>query len=242
MIKYLFSLTALLSLFGCDHRRDIRDYYFPVRELINTDGKVYAFASTGTLPSPDTVYWYYLGVDLDTSLYLSVTRYGPGLNPVQLSREQLMNDGVRLRELTLFEADSAGRAIPTQAEILYNQTFPFYLDETTAAGYRLRLANSIGRTTYVTLNRYFRNDTTLSVMGEERDAILVELQGEVSQRDAVEGDISPTFSGYEIYARGLGLVEYYRDLGAAGTTGGRLIRRLPMAEFAARTRPGGSDE
>ena len=234
LVKYLFCVAALCSCLSCDDRRDIRDYYFPVRELINMDGKVYAYESTGTLPSPDTTYWYYLGVDLDTSLYLTATRYGPDKSPVQLSREQLTNEGVRLQEMTLFEADSAGVVIPTQAEILYNQTFPFYLDEATVAGYRLRLNNSVGRTTYVTLNRYFRYDTTLTVLGEAHDAIVVELQGEVSQRDAVEGDISPTFSGYEIYARGLGLVEYYRDLGAAGTTGGRLVRRLPMTEFAER--------
>lgn len=234
MVKYLFSFAALCSLFSCDDRRDIRDYYFPVRELINTEGKVYAFENTGTLPSPDTTFWYYLGVDLDTSLYLTATRYGPDKTPVQLSREQLTNEGVRLQELTLFEADSAGVVIPTQAEILYNQTFPFYLDEATPVGYRLRLNNSVGRTTYVTLNRYFRYDTTLTVLGEAYDAILVELQGEVSQRDVVEGDISPTFTGYEIYAHGLGLVEYHRYLGAAGSTGGRLVRRLPMAEFANR--------
>ena len=231
-MKFIQLGCLLLLLCTCDTRRDIRAYYFPARELINTDGKVYAYENTGTLPGPDTIYWYYLGVDVDTALYLSVTRYGPDLSPQQLAREEITNSAVRLRELTLLQPDSSGRAIPTETDILFDRAFPFYLDEQPEAyGYRLSYQYENTQTTYVTLNRRYRSDTTVNVLGREYDALVFDLSGEVSLRDATAGDISPTFSGYEVYAREMGLVEYFRDLGAAGTLGGRLARRIPMREF-----------
>ena len=233
MPKFCLVLVLLATLLSCDDRRDIRDYYFPVRELINTEGKVYAYASTGSLPGPDTVYYYYLGVDVDTALHLTSTRYGPDLSPQQLSRQEVTNDGVRMRELIVFNPDTAGVAVPTRAEVLFDRAFPFYLAEPPSPhGYRIRLGEGPGRQTFVTLNRDFRGDTTVRIQGRAYDAITFDLRGEVSQRDAERGDISPTFTGYEIYARGLGLVEYYRNLGAAGTLGGRYVRALPMSEFA----------
>ena len=69
-------------------------------------------------------------------------------------------------------------------------------------------------------------------MGEEVEAIVFDLLGEVSQRDPLEGDISPTFTGYEIYGRGLGLVEYQRNLGAGGILAGKLVRRISMPDYA----------
>ena len=232
LITLLLLTTTVLA---CESRRDIREYYFPVRDLINTEGKVYAYQNTGTLPGPDTIYWYYLGVDLDTALYLSLTRYAPDFSPQQLSREEVTNDGMRMRELTVFELDSAGISLPNRTDILFDRSFPFYLeDPPAAAGYRLKFASSNTRTTYVSLNRYYRADTTVTILGQQREAIVFDLLGEVSQRDRDEGDISPTFSGYEIYARDLGLVEYYRELGAAGTIGGKLAGRMLMSEFAAR--------
>ena len=237
---YLLTLLAI-CLLGCGDQRDIRDYYFPARELINTEGKVYAYENLGTLPGPDTIYWYYLGVDLDTALYLAVTRYGDNMEPQQLAREEITNEGVRLRELTLLGVDSAGRAVPTTTDIQYDLSFPFYLGEATApAGYRLSYSDRAGQQTFVTLDRRYRSDTTIYVLGAEYDAVVFDLAGEVSLRDAVDGDISPSFAGYEVYARGLGLVEYVRNLGAAGSLGGRLVGRVPMPEFAGRVpRQGG---
>ncbi len=231
---------ALLFFSGCDDRRDVRDYYFPVRELINTDGLVYAYENTGTLPGPDFEYWYYLGVDQDTALYLSSTRYSPYFSPEQQGRERIRNEGVYLEELTMLPADSNGVAQPVPTEIIYAKTFPFYLDgnDPTPYGYRMKFTplESPDATNFVTLNRRYRSDTTISIMGEEYDAIVFDLEGEVSLRDPEEGDISPGFTGYEIYARGLGRVAYERTLAPEATFGGRLVERIPMPEFTERVR------
>ncbi|NJB86817.1 hypothetical protein GGR26_002594 [Lewinella marina] len=225
-------LLLLPLFFGCADEEDIRDYYYPVREL--TDGLVYAYQNTGDVNQEPFEYWYYLGLDRDTALYLSATRYANGITPVQVSTERVRNEGIHLEQLTLYPPGPSGQRQQVETEVLYDRVFPFYPNDGLASGYRVRFRvpeNSDGQN-FVSLNRYYRRDTTLTVLGEERRAVVFDLRGEVSQRDPELGDISPTFTGYEIYAEGLGLVEYRRDLGAGGVAGARLVRRMPMSEFA----------
>ncbi|THH39396.1 hypothetical protein [Neolewinella litorea] len=225
-------LLLLPLLFACSSEPDIRAYYYPVREL--TDGLVYQYRNTGDVNQEAYEYWYYLGLDRDTALYLSATRYANGITPVQVSTERVRNDGAYLEQLALYPPSPDGQRQRVETEVLYDRIFPFYPTDGQASGYRVRFkvpGNSDAQN-FVSLNRYYRGDTILKVLGEEREAVVFDLQGEVSQRDAQLGDISPTFTGYEIYAKGLGLVEYHRDLGAGGAAGARLVRRMPMSEFA----------
>lgn len=233
----LMSFLFLFILFsGCDGPRDIRDFYFPAREL--TEGSVYVYENIGTLPGTAPLeYAYYLGVDTDTALYLSVTQYAGQMEPKQQSRQEVKNDGIYLREITLLRPDTSGPvAMPTT--LIYNKAFPFYLeDEMVAAnGYRLSFIDPATPEveTFVTLNRHFSKDTTVSVLGKNYPALLFTLEGEVSMRDPEAGDISPQFTGYELYAKGLGLVEHRRELGSGAAIGGRLKERITMAELIKR--------
>ncbi|WP_116127673.1 hypothetical protein [Lewinella sp. IMCC34183] len=234
MIRLLPLLLPLLA--ACSGEPDIRDYYYPVREL--TDGLVYEYRNTGNVNQDSSEFWYYLGVDRDTALYLSATRYDRGVTPAQVSTERVRNEGAYLQSLTLYPLLPDGERIRTDVEILYDRTFPFFPGDGLATGFRIRFPapGTPGADNYVSLNRYYRGDTTLTVLGEEYEAVVFDLQGEVSQRDVRLGDISPTFTGYEIYARGVGLVEHYRDLGPGGEVGGKLIRRIGMEEYAAQIR------
>lgn len=231
-------LPLLLLLTACGGREDIRDYYYPVREL--TGGLVYEYRNTGTVETAEYEYWYYLGINRDTALYLSATRYADGVTPVQVSTERIRNEGAYLESLTLFPRLLTGARARTEAEVIYARTFPFHTGDGRASGYRVRFLDpdNSDAENYVSLNRYYRGDTVIDVLGETRKAVVFDLAGEVSQRDPQRGDISPTFTGYEIYARGLGLVEYLRDLGPGGRAGGKLVRRVPMDEFAG---SGGTD-
>lgn len=232
----MVALLLLSLLFSCDDRRDIRDYYFPAREL--TDGLVYVYENTGTLPGADREYTYYLGVETDTALYLSVTQYSQFLEPQQQSRQEIRNDGVYLREITLLRPDTTGPAVVMPATLLHDKAFPFYLDAEPeeAFGYRLSFRDPATpqTLTYVTLNRRFVKDTIVEVMEEFYTALRFDLAGEVSLRDAEDGDISPQFTGYEIYAKGFGMVEYLRELGSGASLGGRLVERITMEEFLER--------
>ena len=230
-------LLFILLAAGCSDADDIRAYFFPVREL--TDGLVYEYANQGNFSDREFDYWYFLGVDLDTALYLSSTHYADGLTPDQLTRERITNEGVSMEQLTLYPPDRDDHLLARDATVLYDRTFPFVLGDGLATGFRISFtpAGNPDATNIVSLDRIYRGDTLVNVLGEEYAAIVFDLRGEVSQRDPVEGDISPTFTGYEIYAEGLGLVEYARDLGPAGVLAGKLVRRLPMADYAARMAP-----
>jgi len=236
-------VPALILLFAvcfsCEPRpRDVRDFYFPARELAKT-GLVYIYDNTGTLPGPELEFVYYLGVDQDTALFLSVTQYDGNFSPRQQTSQQIRNDGVFIRDLMLLQSDSAGVATPVSTEVIYDRTFPFYLnDDADRApnGYRLSFTDPANETTtiFVSLNRTYRGDTTISVLGESHPAIVFDLAGEVSERDTELGDISPQFTGYEIYAKGLGLVAYERTLSVGTTLGGRLRERIGMDDFLER--------
>jgi|AntRauTorckE5430_2_1112549.scaffolds.fasta_scaffold00037_15 hypothetical protein len=230
---FLFSFC-----FSCDSGRDVRDFYFPARELAET-GLVYVYENTGSLPGPSEEFAYYLGVAQDTALYLSVTQYDGTFSPRQQTRQEIKNDGAYIRDLMLLQTDSLGMAIPIATELLYDRAFPFYLNDVTnevANGYRLRFTNPANeaRQTFVSLNRAFRGDTSINVLGENYSAIVFDLAGEVSERDNELGDISPQFTGFEIYAKGIGLVEYQRVLSVGATLGGRLTERIGMDAFLER--------
>ncbi|MCP9234641.1 hypothetical protein [Lewinella sp. JB7] len=229
MYRLLFFLPLLAA---CSDQRDVRNFYFPVREL--TDGLVYEYTNKGTLTDEPSDFWYFLGIDRDTALYLSSTHYADGMSPDQVVRERITNDGVQLEQLILYPRLVTGQPQRVDAQILYGRSFPFYTDDGRATGYRIAFIppDNPDAVNYISLNRRFRGDTTLTVMGESRPALLFDLEGEVSQRDPTLGDISPTYTGYEIYAEGLGLVEYHRDLGAGGVMAGKLVRRIPMADYA----------
>lgn len=242
-VSALLLSLLLMPLFFCcgSSPRDIRDYYFPARDLAQK-GMVYIYDNTGSLPGAEQEYAYYLGVDQDTALYLSITQYDGSFSPRQQTRQEVENDGAYVRDLMLLQSDSTGVAIPTETELLYARAFPFYLndpEDTAPSGYRLRFVkpSDEGRTTYVSLNRSFRGDTTINVMGKEYPALVFDLAGEVSERDTELGDISPQFSGFEIYAKGLGMVQYERTLSVGATLGGRLTERIGMDDFLKRVQP-----
>lgn len=237
--RVLALLLLVACCFSCDPQpRDVRNFYFPARELAEK-GMVYIYENTGTLPGADQEFAYYLGVDQDTALYLSITQYDGTFSPRQQTRQQIENDGAYVRDLMLLQSDSSGVAIPISTELLYARAFPFYLNDITdqdANGYRLRFVSPSdeAKTTYVSLNRSFRGDTTINVLGKDYPALVFDLAGEVSERDKELGDISPQFSGFEIYAKGLGMVEYQRTLSVGATLGGRLTERIGMDDFLKR--------
>ncbi|MGB3801709.1 MAG: hypothetical protein WA952_17965, partial [Lewinella sp.] len=90
MRTLLIGLVVVLS--ACSDDEDLRDFYYPVREL--TDGLIYEYENTGNFDPAPYEYWYYLGIDQDSALYLSSTRYAEATTPVQVTTDRLRNDGV----------------------------------------------------------------------------------------------------------------------------------------------------
>ncbi|MEL6358143.1 MAG: hypothetical protein AAFQ37_14560 [Bacteroidota bacterium] len=230
-LRCSYFLSLALCLFGCSKQRDIRGYYFPVREL--TNGQVYAYDQ---LAGPDSlpIYWYALGVDVDTALFLTITTYDPNFSPATLVKEKITNGGVLTNEVRLYTTDSSGISHEAQADILAGNAFPFFIDRATRPAYvysiRYQPEDSPNSTYTITYNRQFRKDTTLELMGKSLPALVFNLQGETDIYDPVNGSMTPRFNGYEIYARGIGLVESYRDYDGF-VFHQKLNRRMSMAAF-----------
>lgn len=223
----------LLCGSGCEQPRDIRDYYFPVRAL--TQGLVYEYevlAGVDSLP----IYWYALGMDKDTALHLAITTYGSDFTPSSLVREQIFKEGVVTQDVRIYATGPTGHSQESRAEIMAGNAFPFYLPKAAppAYVYRIRYASPAADSVIYTLtyNRQYEKDTTLDVLGQKRPAIWLRITGETDIYDPVNGSLSPRFEGYEIYAKGIGLVESYRNFDGF-ILHNVLKRRLDMETFQA---------
>ncbi|MEM7572844.1 MAG: hypothetical protein AAF433_08085 [Bacteroidota bacterium] len=232
-----FLFIFLISCFACsDARRDIRDYYYPIRTM--TDGKVYVYQDPDQ-PNRAPNYWYYLGIDQDSALYLSSTAYLPDFEPGQQVTEQIFNEGVVLKQLAIAFPDSVGQLSMVNAEVEAGNAFPFYLEADERPAYVVKLSFedelTQGNRQNITFNRQYQRDTTVEVMGESYDALVFKLVAEFYIEEAGLGGIQPGLSGYEIYAEGLGLVETQRKT-ESGTVilNDRLVEVISMEEMISR--------
>jgi len=205
--------SVLFAISNCQpsDQRDIRDYYFPVKQL--TEGRVYEYqVATQKAVAPD--YWYYLTVPTDSAYYFTKTHYRADFTQQQLTREEMVNSGMLTDALYLFETDSSGQQQQIVATIESPNAFPFQVqDETFVYLYKARFqlpSQPNGQTTFI-INRRFQGDTTFVYQGETYPAVKFSIEGLVDQRDSIIGDIEPHFWGEEIYAKQLGLVSYRRD-------------------------------
>ncbi|MEL6654848.1 MAG: hypothetical protein AAFR36_00315 [Bacteroidota bacterium] len=236
--QILSAILLLSILSSCnDDQRDLHDYYFPLREL--TDGLVYEFRDLN-FDSLSADYWYYRTIPTDSAFYFTKAYYQSDFEQKQLYREVMVNNGILLKDLFLFENDSNGQQLQTQAEILSPNVFPFKV--TGSEDYyiyqvRFQLSSQPHGSTSVLINRRFLGDTTYQFKGQTYDAIQFDILGSVDQRDSIRGDIEPQFSGREIYAEGLGLVYYERSYGPeAPSFQHQLVDRYPMQELTEQAR------
>lgn len=240
-MKLVFTVFLALTLAACGNERDIRAYYFPARNL--TEGMVYEYEPiSGVDSSP--IYWYALAVDQDTALYLTITTYDTLFTPANLVREKITNSGVLTKELRVFATDSSGVSLEAQADILAGNAFPFYLDSETSPAYVYRVSYTPPTQENVkitlTYNRQFDRDTSIVYQGEAYSALVFKLVGETDILDPDNGSLTPKFTGYEIYAQGIGLVESYRNF-SGFILHNRLKDRFPMQELQERAKRRGNE-
>lgn len=186
-----------------------RKYYFPLKKL--EEGKVYAFKNVGNI-GPSKVYWYYRAILGKEEVYLTATYYEDQPNPLQLVTERLVENGMIREELFLFEVDSIGKSQRTKAEIEVGDAFPFYVKE--RGGIFLQKQTWMDRETghKMTLikNRIFGGEDTFTWEGKELDAVQFEVKELLI--DEADGALELEFSGNEVYAEGLGLVYYEKEI------------------------------
>jgi len=225
-------LIASLSLTSCQEegQRDIRDFYFPLREL--EEGLVYEYRSP-SIDSLTPAYWYYRSFLKEEGVFLTGTYYEFQLEPLQLVREELVSNGMLVQDVYLYEAgDSTGQQERTKVEVLQGSAFPFEVSDTNSVFlYKIRWSppRDSGAVITLTKNRQYLGDTTVQTMGKNRDAVIFEVK-ELLEYDK-NGVFEQQYGGREIYAEGIGLVYYNKTVSGNMRWDYALVSRYPMKEL-----------
>lgn len=230
--RWTWLALCLLSslLFTCsndDGKKDIRDYYFPIRQL--EDGLVYEYRAVGQDSLPP-IYWYYRSFIEEEGVFLTGTYYEFDLIPRQLAKEEVVSNGIIQNELDIFVMDSTGRQQPLHTEVLSGSVFPF---KVSAEGgiflYKIQISAPDEPHLVTTLikNRRYVGDTTYVFQDTKLPSVIFEVRELVELDDKEQGGMEPQWDGTEIYAKNIGLVYYEKQLGETPLTYA-LFDRYPM--------------
>jgi len=230
--SFLAFITAVAILSGCSQKkeniRDIRSYYYPLEAL--QPGLVYAYREVNN-PALIPSYWYIQGIHQNKQWFLSATYYEQNLLPAQQVRERLLPNGMLLEDLYLYGRDTlpGGRQARTQAEIIAPAVFPFQVRPNGGVFlYHVHWQDPIDTNAWYTVikNRYFEGDTTFAFKGKSYPAVKFSVR-EHYELDQ-QGVFETTYIGWEVYAKGLGLVHYRKEIQDGFTLEYQLEDRFPM--------------
>jgi hypothetical protein len=219
----LFLFLVLLSFFlfacGIGDKRDISEYYFPVKDL--RGGKVYEYVvSQNDSVMPE--YWYYRAFVRDSGLFLVGTYYDHRFQIGQIVREKITKSGALAKECHLYEADPdpevEGGQIHTTTIIDAPNKFPFSVSDS-AGVFLFKLQfhppDDPKATIYVIRNRRFLGDAPdFELDGKKYQCVKFALQEVIGNEK--EGAAEVEGKGEEWYAKGLGLVYYRKTYGSGG--------------------------
>ena len=237
---FFFSLflIALPALFlSCQKEgkyRDIRGYYYPLKALQN--GLVYEYRAAN-MPELESSYWYFRFSPGPNGNYLHSTFYEQDLIPVQQLKEEVVSNGLLLRQLYLYGRDNmpGGGQNRSEAEIISPSVFPFQVrDRGGVFLYHVRWQDPGDSSAWYTVikNRYFAGDTTFVFQGKTYPAVKFDLKEHI-ELDQI-GVFESTYPGMEIYAKGLGLVYFRKEIQENMILAYRLESRFPMEKLEER--------
>lgn len=214
-----FAACVLGSCRPDDGSRDIEAFYFPIKALVA--GKVYEYRSVGN-PNDPPVYWYYRSVKENGSFFLLGNSYDQDFTPDQSVREERVGNGMLLTDFYTFEPTENGKKQPVRANIAAANVFPFRVKE--PAGVLLCSINWIpaagGSQVTVVKNRQFDSDTVFTFQGRQVPSIQFNTRELLDQEEV--GHLELEFGGTEVYAKGIGLIYFRKDI----TNGWRMEYQL----------------
>lgn len=191
-------------------KRNIKAYYFPIESLM--EGKVYEYRSVDNELDPP-FYWYYRSLREGNATYLTGMYYDPDFAPFQYVREEKVRNGMLLTEFFWFEKDSLGQPVKVPVSIKEGNVFPF---EVSLPGNVLVSSicwklptDTLTKMTFVR-NRQFDGDTTYTFRGKAYDCVKFHVRELIDNER--EGHLEQEYLAREIYAKGIGLVYFKKDI------------------------------
>lgn len=228
----LFASVILAQACG---KKDLRDYYFPLKQL-KEQSKVYEYRIS--LPDTSmTVYWYYQTIVQGDSVFLVSNCYDAGFHPLVLMREEQVVNGMKLKELIYYGVNKEGFAVKSVATIEGGAVFPFQVtDDKSVFVNVLKYADTKDSTILTTLtrNRRFLKETSFEYKGKKVDAVEFEMKEEQSEHDNKRGGWTHIYNIQEIYAKNIGLVYTKRVLDDKSNFETTLVDIYTMKELEAK--------
>lgn len=231
-LEFLPTLAAFsLLFFACENdsgKRNIEPYYFPLKEL--EDGRVYEYRPAGN-PNDPPIYWYFKSLKKGGSQFLLGMSYDPEFTPDQFVREERVENGMLLVDFITYEKDSTGKKQSLQATIEAPNVFPFTVKENAGvllSSVNWRTLNDSVAITHVR-NRQYDSDTVFVFKGKRIPAVKFNTRELIDQE--VEGHLELEYGGSEVYAKGIGLASFQKNIDANWTMAYELAGIYSMAEF-----------
>ncbi len=240
-MKYFFSrlMAAICLLFfltSCG-KTNLQDYYFPLKSL-QAQPQVYEYQ----LITPDTaltIYWYYQTIVQGDSINFVGTCYDGAFQVMQISREEQVVNGMKLKDLSFYGTNIEGKSVKMSATIEGGAIFPFEVSDDESVFVNVfRYADPQDSThiTTHTRNRRFVKKTDYIFKGKTLAAVELSMKEEQSERDLKRGGWAHIYEVEEIYARNLGLVYSKRTLEAGRFLETKLVDTLTMEALEERFR------
>ena len=229
---FLIAFAVLLQACG---KKDLRDYYFPLKQL-KEQSKVYEYK----ISTPDTsftIYWNYQTIVQGDSIYFVGNCYDSGFHPLVLVREEQVANGMKLKELIYYGVNKEGYAIKTTATIEGGAVFPFQVtDDKDVFVNVVKYSDPKDSTIMTTLtrNRRFLQDTSYIFKDKKLDAVEFEMKEEQSEQNNKSGGWTHIYPIQEIYAKNIGLVYTKRSLDNGVNFETRLVDIYTMKDLEAK--------
>lgn len=232
--RLLSALCGIFLLTSCG-KTNLQDYYFPLKSL-REQPQVYEYALS-TADTTTTIYWYYQTIVQGDSINFVGTCYDGDFQVLQISREEQVVNGMKLKDLAFYGTDAAGKSVKMSATVEGGAVFPFEVsDDKSVFVNVIRYADPKDSThvTTLTRNRRFVKKTNYDFKGKSLDAAQLSMKEEQSERDLQRGGLTHVYDIDEIYAKNLGLVYTKRTLEAGKFFETKLVDVLTMTALELR--------
>lgn len=216
-----------------ESRRDIRDYFLPLAAL-KGEGLVYEYQAVGNDSLPP-VFWHHKLLETDSGVYVISDHYDLNKHePTQRVVEEIVENGVRLKEYYFFNYDNNQKQRTEKATIKTANVFPFSVG-----------ANSGFLVTELTFrdfeneellmahvrNKQFEKDTTVEYDGQMIECVkffnkeLIEYQYPQGEQFSYNG------KKIELFGKHIGLLYYQQHIGSHTFLTYRLAAQHPASAF-----------
>lgn len=205
----LFSLWGFLFL-ACQSEPDMASYYLPLDAL--EGGLCYRYESLDAPPFDDEV-WQHRVVNRGSGQVLISTSIDSGGLVSQKIIETITELGVLTDSVFLNIPDSLGNPLTVPVDVIDRATFPFYNRPEEKLNYKIRWVDPRDSLEYtLSRSRQWLQDTVVYFEGSEHAAKVFALTESLETFWVHDGTTNSSWPGIEIYAEGLGLYYYKKQI------------------------------